>query len=80
MLPCSEVAVLYTSDAIQRAGLRTRVEARVHLMMCQFCRRYVRELAAIGHASRDLMLDASLDPERAEAIIQRVLGEVARKR
>lgn len=73
MLQCSEVARLYASDDVHRAGLRTRLMARVHLMMCRFCRRYVRELAAMGHASRDLFGKGPADPTRTEAIIKRVL-------
>lgn len=74
MLRCSEVTRLHASDDIQRATLGTRVAARVHLLMCRFCRRYVRELATIGIAARDLMQASDAGPDRVEAIIQRALG------
>ncbi len=73
MLQCSEVVRLYASDEVHRVSLWTRLMARVHLMMCRFCHRYVRELAAIGEASRDLFGEGPTDPTRAEAIIKRAL-------
>ncbi len=52
MLSCSDVTRLWASDEIRRTPLRTRLAWRLHLLMCRHCRRYVRELAAIGVAAR----------------------------
>ena len=77
MLRCSEVTRLYASDEVDRAAFVTRFAARMHVMMCRYCRRYVRELVAIGRASSDMGADYRTDPARTEAIIERVLNERA---
>ena len=52
MLSCNEVTWLCASEEIRRAPLARRLALRLHLLMCRHCRRYVRELAAIGVAAR----------------------------
>lgn len=54
MLACSEVTRLLATEEIRNAPLSRRLAVRLHLMICQHCRRYVRELAAIGAAARSL--------------------------
>lgn len=73
MLSCREVTRLHASDEILSASWKTRVGVRVHLMLCRHCRRYLRELARIGAAVRDLLEDAAEDPDRNEALVRRVL-------
>jgi hypothetical protein len=75
MLRCSEVTRLCASEDLQRAPLRTRIAVRVHLMMCRFCRRYVKELALIGHATRGLQREVPDEVGRHEALIRRVLPD-----
>lgn len=75
MLRCDEVTRLHATDAIRTAGWRTRLSARIHLLMCRSCRRYVRELAAIGDAVRGLLNDAPDDAESSEALLRRVFPE-----
>ena len=52
MLACSEVTRLWATEEIRRAPLTRRLAVRMHLVMCRYCRRYVRELAMIGAAAR----------------------------
>ena len=54
MLRCREVTRLHASDELATAPLRTRLGVRLHLLLCRHCRRYVRELARIGQATRAL--------------------------
>lgn len=75
MLRCSEVARLCAGDELRRSSLLTRAAVRLHLLLCSRCRRYVRELEAIGAAMRGLWREAA-DPEgRREAILRRVLTD-----
>lgn len=55
MLSCNEVTRLLSSEAVRTAPLGQRLAVRFHLLMCQHCRRYVRELAAIGRAARQVL-------------------------
>lgn len=77
MLRCSEVTQLCASEDIRRAPLRTRMAVRIHLMMCRYCRRYVKELALIGHAARGLQREVPDEVGRHEALIRRVLSDTS---
>lgn len=52
MLKCREVSHLVGSDEVRAASLRTRLEVRLHLLMCRACRRYASQLLALGRAVR----------------------------
>lgn len=73
MLRCREVTRLYASEEVLAAPLRVRLAAWLHLRLCRHCRRYVRELARIGQAVRDLYHDVEDHADRDEALIRRVL-------
>jgi hypothetical protein len=80
MLTCREVTRLVASDALAWAPLRRRLEVRLHLLMCEHCSRYVRELRAIGAALRSRFKDHIPSPtERLELRIREgVRAEAAR--
>ena len=78
MLRCSEVTRLHASEDIQRASWRKRIAVRLHLMMCGSCQRYVKELAAIGVATRSMTRVKEEDPEQLEALLHRVLPDSSR--
>lgn len=75
MLQCNEVTRLYASDDIGRASLRTRLAVRLHLLMCRWCSRYVRELSAIGAATRGLARAFRPEPGRTDALVRRALPD-----
>ena len=75
MLRCSEVTRLHASGEIQGASWRRRIAVRLHLLMCRGCRRYIKELAAIGAAARHLAKMRPEDEGRTEAILRRVLPD-----
>lgn len=75
MLHCNEVTRLYSTDEIRRASLRTWVAVRIHLMMCRFCRRYVRELTVIGETVRRVTRSAPEDPEQLDRLVHRMLQD-----
>lgn len=72
MLRCDEVTRLYASDEIRRAW-RKRIAVRLHLALCSACRRYVREIDAIGDAARSAAGEHTPAPEEVEALLRRVL-------
>lgn len=77
MLSCSEVTRLHASEEIRRAPWRERISVRLHLLMCRSCRRYVKELAAIGDATRHLTHMEQEDPEQIESLLRRVLDDAS---
>ena len=75
MLQCNEVTRLHASEAVRGASLRTRIAVRIHLLMCRYCRRYVRELRGLGGAVRTLHRDAVDRDHDHEAMVRRVLPQ-----
>ena len=73
MLRCEDVTRLCASEALATATWRTRLAVRLHLLMCDSCTRYQRELAAIGAAARRLAPRQTSDPAQLERIVRRVL-------
>lgn len=81
MLRCREVTRLVASEDIRNAGLLTRLEFRLHLMMCRHCREYVHQMGLIGQLARRLWGTDAEDPEEVARIEREVLraAEAARK-
>ncbi len=52
MLKCKEVARLVATDELSGAGWRRRSVIRLHLLICRHCRRYAKQLRAIGQSAR----------------------------
>ena len=77
MLSCSEVTRLYASDEIQRASVTKRLQVRLHLLMCRFCRRYFRELAAIGGLARSVLGGSRSNVVDASGFERHLLEQIA---
>ena len=55
MIRCRQVAWLVSAGELSESPLRTRVAVRLHLTMCQHCRRFVQQIAWLGDAARELV-------------------------
>jgi len=65
MLNCREISER-ASDFIDAAlPWQVRLEVRLHLMMCRFCREYVRQMALVARALRRLPVGKPLHPARS---------------
>jgi predicted anti-sigma-YlaC factor YlaD len=54
MLNCREISE-YASDFLDSAlPWRIRLQVRLHLMLCRFCREYVRQMTLVAGALRRL--------------------------
>ncbi len=79
MMPsCREVSRLLASGEVDTAPPMRRILIRLHLMMCDECTRYSRELRQLGETARQALRSA-LDPERLagleRAILERAKGD-----
>lgn len=81
MLSCKEVNVLASKALDTRLSGRERWAIRMHLMFCNLCRRYVRQLNFLHRATEwikreqvELYDDVKL-PEEARGRIRRALEE-----
>jgi hypothetical protein len=55
MLTCRDVARSATDYMERELSLRESLQIRLHLLMCGFCRLYVRQLAATRDALRRML-------------------------
>ncbi len=54
MLSCKEVASSISSDGLERFGWRYRLQVRLHLLICRYCRRYAAQIRTVNAATRSL--------------------------
>jgi anti-sigma factor ChrR (cupin superfamily) len=73
MLACNEVSRAVAGD-LRNESWRRRVAIRLHLLMCDQCRRFAAELTAINRAVRALPAPPA-DPavaEQSERVLRRL--------
>lgn len=75
MLTCRDVSRGLAADELRTGALGRRLAIRVHLLMCDRCRRFAREIRQLGTAMRQL--GASVGPAPLEvAAQQRILDRL----
>ena len=75
MLNCKEVSRLVSSDELENAGAVKRFRARLHLLMCRECRRYVEQLRIIGTAAREKMRNLDGQKETITRLEKAILDD-----
>lgn len=75
MISCKEVSRAVASEELSAWGWRQRLSVRLHLLMCRHCRRYSRQMRAIGEAARGLFGGRSLEPEAHEHLRKSILEQ-----
>lgn len=80
MLACKDVVQLSASDALQTAPHLRRMAVRMHLLMCEHCRRYVRELTMIRTTGRSRAAAEQRDTSTDAAFEARVLEAMRKTR
>ncbi len=73
MLTCKEVTKLVASGELDDASATQRSLARLHLLLCGDCRRYVEELRALRLTARDV-LRSELDTASLAALERRIIA------
>ena len=74
MLTCKEVASSISSDWLERSGWRRRLEVRLHLLMCRYCRRYAAQIRALNAAAAKLCEATAPDRETVTRLEDSILG------
>lgn len=72
MLRCREVSRMVAADEVRSAGFARRVAVRMHLMMCNNCRRFAREIDQLGRVMRATPRE-DLDPGTEADAVERVM-------
>lgn len=63
---------MVAADEVRSAGFARRVAVRMHLMMCNNCRRFAREIDQLGLAMRSMPRE-DLDPGTEADAVERVM-------
>lgn len=67
MLNCKETAYAVSTEDVVPVGWGQRLAVRLHLMMCRHCRRYAKQMQAMGNAARDVFQHPPKDPSSPES-------------
>jgi anti-sigma factor ChrR (cupin superfamily) len=78
MLTCREVTQLIASGERETAPWTRRLLVRVHLAMCDGCRRYARELDALGASARALWKPTPADDVAVRRVEEAIRAEIRR--
>jgi hypothetical protein len=75
---CREVAEAIASDRLEVSSPSRRFAIWMHLLLCGHCRRYARQMRAIGVAARDVFSDPVGDHQRLASLGQTLVDRLGR--
>lgn len=73
MLDCRTVSHHVASNAIDELPIRTRIQLRLHLMMCVHCRRYERQMRALAKGLRRRMRGDAVGDAAQRDLVDRIV-------
>ena len=76
MLTCKQVSHVLASEEPVSSSWRKRLSVKLHLLMCRHCRRYSRQIQAIGDAARQIFCDSTQDPTSRERLRSSILDHI----
>ena len=62
MMTCKDVSTLVSSGQLAESPMASRLGARLHLVMCRYCRAFRRQMEAIARAARAAGLEFEREP------------------
>ena len=75
MLMCKDVHHLVASGDVAELGWMRKIELKLHLLMCQHCRRYVEQMAAMGRGFRALVRGRQAEPEQLNRLEKQIVAQ-----
>ncbi len=72
-MTCKEVANLVASDGFKEAWWGRRMGLRLHFLMCNDCRRYAKQLRALGAYARKRWGPRAEDSDTLQRIDREIL-------
>ncbi len=73
MLRCREIVRLAAAGGLRGRSLRERIGFGVHIVVCGYCREYVRSLRRLRATARQVWQDVpGMDPARRDRIRSRL--------
>ena len=71
---CKQVSRAVAADAFETANWRRRLAIRLHLLMCGHCRRFSRQIRALGVAARRPSGEEPTDTDALDRLRESILG------
>lgn len=76
-ITCKEVSTAAATGSLEGAALLLRLRVRLHLLICRYCRRFLRQLRLIRGAMATSVFPAPA-PERVQALERAALERLRR--
>ena len=76
MPSCREVMRVTAARSLDQVPPMKRLGFRMHVMMCRHCRRYARQIRAIGIAAREVLARPSGERESLDRLRRALLGRL----
>jgi hypothetical protein len=76
MPTCREVMRVTTASTLDELPPMKRLGFRMHVMLCRHCRRYTRQIRAIGIAAREVLTRPSGERESLDRLRKALLGRL----
>ena len=73
MLNCRELSYLVSSGELDEAHGWKRLSARLHLVMCRYCRRYESQVLQVNAAARASLRSVQPTVDALERLERRIL-------
>lgn len=76
MMPsCREISRVVASGELEQAGFWKGLGMRLHLSMCRHCRRYSKQLHAIGRTAQELFGETPADKATVDRLREAILRD-----
>lgn len=76
MPTCREVMLAIAADSLDSRPPFRRLGYRMHVMLCRHCRRYTRQIRAIGKAAREVLTRPIGERESLDRLRKALLGRL----
>lgn len=72
LISCREATYLISRNREKPIGLRARLKLLVHLIICEYCRRFMRQTRTIEIHARKLQSDGALTGEEKKEMEEKL--------
>jgi len=70
IIPCTQATFLMSKREENRLTLREHFQLLVHLLICKFCKRFLKQTRAIARKARSLAIAATLSDDEKRKMLQ----------
>jgi hypothetical protein len=78
-MTCREFSRIHASEELARAGLWRSLTAKLHWLICQNCRAYIRQIRSVGSMARRHWHESPSGVREIQNLEARIVDELRRK-